>query len=99
MALAVANTLLRSCLTNRKQYVMVGDVSSSTQPITSCIPQGSVFFIGPILFNVLIKYIIKASDNFNIILYADDATLNLTLDVFGDTVNEIIIIIIFYFKH
>ena len=38
----MANTLLSSYLSNRKQYVMVGDVSSSTQPITSGVPQGSV---------------------------------------------------------
>ena len=83
----MANTLLRSYLSNRKQYVMVGDVSSSTQPITSGVPQGSV--IGPFIFNVLINDIIKSSDKFNFILYADDTTLNSTLDVFGDTVNEI----------
>ena len=49
--------------------------------------QGSV--IGPFLFNVLINDIIKSSDKFNFILYADDTTLNSTLDVFGDTVNQI----------
>ena len=81
----MAYTLLRSYLSNRKQYVMVGDVSSSTQPIISGVPQGSV--IRSFLFNVLINDVIKSSDDF--ILYADDTTLNSTLDVFGDTVNEI----------
>ena len=83
----MANTLLRNYLSNRKQYVMVGNVISSTQLITSGVPQGSV--IGSFLFNVLINHIIKLSNKFNFILYADDTTLNSTLDVFGDTVNEI----------
>ena len=83
----MANTLLRNYLSNRKQYVMVGDLSSSTQPIISGVPQGSV--IGPFLLNFLMNHIIKSSDKFNFILYADDITLNSTLDVFGDTVNEI----------
>ena len=50
----MANTLLRSYLSNRKQYVMVGDVSSTTQPITSGVPQGSEN--EPFLFNVLNPY-------------------------------------------
>ena len=64
---------------------MIADVSSSTQPITSGVPQGSV--IGPFIFNVLINDIIKSSDNFNFTLYADDIILNSTLDVFDDIVN------------
>ena len=76
----MANTLLRNYLSNRKQYVMVGNVSSSTQPITSGVPQGSV--IGLFLFNILINNIIKSNDKFNFILYADDTTLNSTTDFF-----------------
>ena len=75
----MANTLLRSYLSNRKQYLMVGDVSSSTQPTTSGVSQGSV--IGPFLFSVLINDI-KSSDKFNCIFYADDTTIISTLDVF-----------------
>ena len=70
---------------------MVGDVSSSTQSITSDVPQGSV--IRPFLFKVLINDVIKASDNFNFILYTDDTALNSRLDVFGNTVNEIQLVI------
>ena len=45
------------------------------------VPQGSV--IGPLLFNIFYQYIIKSSDKFSFILYADDTTLNSTLDNFG----------------
>ena len=62
----MANTLLRSYLSNRKQYVIVGDVSSSIQAITLGVPQRSV--IGHLLFTILINDIIKSSDKLNFIL-------------------------------
>ena len=45
------------------------------------VPQGSV--IGPLFFNILINDIIKNGAKFPFILYADDTTLNFTLDNFG----------------
>ena len=45
------------------------------------VPQGSV--ISPLLFNIVINDIITSSSKFSFVLYADDATLNSTLDTFG----------------
>ena len=66
--------LLKSYLTNRSQYVQLD------------IPQGSV--LGPLMFNIFINDIIKASSKFDFILYADDTTLVSTLENFG-TLNNV----------
>ena len=42
------------------------------------VPQGSI--VGPLMFNIFIYDIIKASLKFAFIPYADDTTLNSTLD-------------------
>ena len=63
-------SLLRSYLSNRKQYVTIGDVTSAVLPITT------------LLFNIYINDIIKSSPKFNFIGYADDTTLNSTLEFF-----------------
>ena len=83
----ISSTLLRCYLSNRKQYVTIGDVKSAVLSITTGVPQGSI--IGPLLFNVYINDIIKSSAKFSFILYADDTTLNSTLESFGDTADEI----------
>ena len=45
------------------------------------VPQGSI--IGPLLLNIFIDDIVKACDKFAFILFADNSTLNSTLDCFG----------------
>ena len=45
-----ANDLLRSYLSNRKQYVQIDDISSSIASINTGVPQGSI--LGPLMFNI-----------------------------------------------
>ena len=81
-----AKTPLKSYLSERKQYVKIDDVKSSIQSIKKGVPQGSI--VGPLLFKVFNNDIINASKKFNFILYADDTTLNSTLESFGRTTDN-----------
>ena len=79
--------LLESYLKNRKQFVQIGDVRSTMKQVLTGVPQGSI--IGLLFFNIFINAIVKACDKFAFILYADDTTLNSTLDCFGKNTDEI----------
>ena len=52
--------LLKSYLSNRKQYVQIGDVLSSMQYIKTGIPQGSI--VGPLFFSIYINDIVKCTE-------------------------------------
>jgi hypothetical protein len=68
-----ANDLIRSYLTNRKQYVQNGDISSEVLAVEEGVPQGSV--IGPLLYIIYandLHYLIKERLS---IMYADDTTI------------------------
>ena len=64
------------------QFVQIGNKNSTIKPALTGVPQGSI--IGPLLFNIFINDIVKASQKIAFILYADDTTLNSTLDSFGN---------------
>ena len=69
------------------QFVQIGNKVPTMKPVLTGVPQGSI--IGPLLFNIFINDIVKASQKFAFILYADDTTLNSTLDSFGNNPEEI----------
>ena len=73
--------LLKSYLTNRKQYVTYGSVSSDLMEITHGVPQGSI--LGPLLFIIYVNDLSHATNIFNTILYADDTTLVACLENFN----------------
>lgn len=71
----VTNSFLSSYLSERKQYVNIGNFKSSTEFINHGVPQGSV--LGPLLFNIYINDIVKVGDAKKI-LFADDAVFYIT---------------------
>ena len=68
-----AVNLIKSYLSNRKQYVKIQTESSAMQTITMGVPQGSV--LGPLLFLIFINDLVKVSPAFKYVLFADDTNL------------------------
>lgn len=65
--------LFSSYLTNRKQYVQIGEAKSNVVNISYGVPQGSI--LGPLLFNIYINDITKQNFEGDIRLYADDTCI------------------------
>lgn len=67
-----------SFLSNRKQRVVVDDVSTKIVDINRGVPQVTV--LGPDLFSIMVNDIIAANPNKNLLLkYIDDITLSVPI--------------------
>ena len=73
--------LLKSYLTNRKQYVEIEDTKSKMLDISTGVPQGSI--LGPLLFIIYVNDFALSSEKFKFVMYADDTTLTSTLETFS----------------
>ena len=78
--------LMKSYLTNRKQYVVFGGCQSEHTEIYTGVPQGSI--LGPLFFCIYINDLITVSDRLNFLMYADDTTIYFNLEDFSNIFKE-----------
>ena len=78
---------ISSYLTNRKQFVNMGDVSSDTLDIKMGVPQGST--LGPLLFILYINDMSNSLSVLKVVHFADDSTLHISAEKNQNNATEI----------
>ena len=69
----IVNCWFHSYLSNRQQFTVIDNTSSSLRELSCGVPQGSI--LGPILFLLLINDLTNSSKVLFVLLFADDTTL------------------------
>ena len=72
--------LLKSYLTDRKQFVVFNNQNSEITDITTGVHQGSI--LGPLFFSICINDLITVSDKLKFVMYADDTTIYFNIEEF-----------------
>lgn len=73
--------LMENYLINRYQYVEYDSQNSDLLKLKTGIPQGSL--LGPLFFSIYINDLVKCSDKFSFLMYADDTTIFFNLEDFA----------------
>ena len=77
--------IFKSYLSNRKQYVQLGNSKSKLLPIACGVPQGSV--LGPLFFILFINYLYNCCPDAKVRLFADDTTIFFHKNNINDIIN------------
>ena len=85
----IALSLIKSYLTNRFQYVQFENSESDLLEIKTGILQGSI--LGPLFFSIMINDLVKSSNKFKFLMYADDTTIYFNLEDFPLDDREVLI--------
>ena len=78
----VSLALIESYLRDRFQYVKYDKYESDSIKIKTGIPQGSI--LGPLFFSIYINDLVKSSNKFSYLMYADDTTIYFNLEDFDE---------------
>ncbi len=75
----ISGVVWRAILTDQKQYEEINETTSNTLTLTTVVAQGSI--LGSLYYIIFINDIAHASKLFDVIIYGDDITLSMTLEI------------------